>query len=96
MNSTRLHRTPDVVPRTVADETFLLPVRGNLMHTVDMFALSEVGQFIWSRTDGVRDYDDLVAEVLREFDVSQERAATDVREFLDQLQAYGLLIEKAS
>jgi hypothetical protein len=95
MGSPRLRRTPDVVLRTVADETFLLPVRGDLMSTVEMFVLSEVGRFIWSRTDGARGYEELVADVRGEFEVSEEQARSDVREFLNQLQAYGLLSEEA-
>jgi len=91
--SSRLERTPDVIERTVADETFLLPVKGTLANTVEMFALSEVGRFIWSRTDGTRGLPELVAEVLREFDVAEDQARADVAEFIGQLQAYGLLSE---
>ena len=96
MNASNLQPTPDVVVRTVADETFLLPIRGELVNTVEMFVLSEVGRFIWSRVDGSRGPDDLVSEVLGEFDVTAEQARADVREFLDQLKAYGLLVSKAS
>lgn len=92
---TRFVRTPDVVERTVAEETFLLPVRGTLANTAEMFALSEVGRFIWSRADGSRGLTELVAEVTREFDVAEERARADVAEFVDQLRAYGLLSEEA-
>jgi hypothetical protein len=91
MGSQRLQRTPDVVLRTIADETFLLPVRGDLAKTVEMFVLSEVGRFIWNRTDGQRGLQELVAEVMAVFDVNEAQARTDVAEFLDQLQAYGLL-----
>ena len=89
----RLERTPDVIERTVADETFLLPVKGALANTVEMFALSEVGRFIWSRTDGTRGVDDLVAEVVREFDVAEDQARADVAEFIGQLQSFQLLHE---
>lgn len=88
-----LQRTPDVIERTVADETFLLPVKGALANTVEMFALSEVGRFIWSRADGTRGVPELVAEVLQDFDVTEEQAGADVKEFVSQLQAYGLLSE---
>jgi len=89
----RLTRTADVVERSVADETFLLPVKGTLANTVEMFALSEVGQFVWSRIDGAHGLPELVAEVVREFDVAEERARADVSEFVDQLRAFGLLNE---
>jgi len=91
----RLLRTPDVIERTVADETFLLPVKGALANTVEMFALSEVGRFIWSRADGTRGVPELVAEVLDEFDVAEEQARADVAEFVGRLQAFGLLSEEA-
>jgi hypothetical protein len=90
----RLRRTPDVVERTVAEETFLLPVKGALANTVEMFALSEVGQFVWSRVDGTRGVPELAAEVARDFDVAEDQAQADVAEFVAQLQAYGLLTEE--
>lgn len=92
---TRLVRTRDVVERTVAGETFLLPVRGTLANTAEMFALSEVGCFVWSRADGSRGLDELVAEVVREFDVTEDRARADVAEFVDRCRAYGLLLGEA-
>lgn len=91
----RLRRTPDVVERTVAEETFLLPVKGALANTVEMFALSEVGQFVWSRVDGNRGVPELAAEVARDFDVAEDQAQADVAEFVAQLQAYGLLTEES-
>jgi hypothetical protein len=82
-----------VLVRTVADETFLLPVKGALANTVEMFALSEVGEFIWSRADGSRGVPELVAEVVREFDVAEDQARADVAAFVGQLRSYGLIHE---
>jgi hypothetical protein len=93
MLGSRLERTPDLIERRVADETFLLPVKGALANTVEMFALSEVAQFIWSRADGTRGADELVAEVLQEFEVTPEQARADVAEFIGQLVSYGLMSE---
>ncbi len=78
MSSPRLERTPDLIERRVADETFLLPVKGALANTVEMFALSEVGQFIWSLADGTRGVPELIAEVVREFEVPEDQARNDV------------------
>jgi hypothetical protein len=89
--SSGLKRTPDVIERTVADETFLLPLRGELARTAEMFALSEVGRFIWRRADGSAGLPELVAEVVREFEVGEERAREDVAAFVEQMRAYGLL-----
>jgi Coenzyme PQQ synthesis protein D (PqqD) len=93
MSLSRLERTPDLIERQVADETFLLPVRGALANTVEMFALSEVGHFIWSRADGTRNLEDLVGCVLQEFEVAEDQARAEVTEFVLKLQAYGLMTE---
>lgn len=93
MPSARLERCPDLIERRVADETFLLPVRGALANTVEMFALSEVGQFIWSRADGTRGGTELVNEVLSEFDVSKEQAQEEVASFIAQMKTLGLFTE---
>jgi hypothetical protein len=89
----RLERNPDLVERQVAEETFLLPVKGALANTVEMFALSEVGQFVWSLADGTRGVPELVAEVLREFEVTEEVAQREVAEFIAELQSHGLMTE---
>ncbi len=93
MTSPRLERNPDLVERQVAEETFLLPVKGALANTVEMFALSEVGQFIWSRVDGTKGVAELVADVLQEFDVAEETARAEVAEFVSQLKSHGLMTE---
>lgn len=93
MPSSRLERTPDLIERRVADETFLLPVKGALANTVEMFALSEVGQFIWCLADGTRGVPELIAEVVREFEVAEDQARIDVNDFIGQLRAYGLVNE---
>jgi hypothetical protein len=77
MTHPRLERNPDLVERQVAEETFL----------------SEVGQFVWSRADGTRGVPEIVAEVLSEFDVSEETARAEVAEFVSQLKSYGLMTE---
>jgi len=96
MASPRFARAADLVERRVADETFLLPVKGALANTVEMFALSEVGQFVWGLSDGTRGVDQLVAAVVEEFEIDEHQARTDVVEFVGQLQNYGLIVERES
>jgi len=93
MSSPRLQQTPDVVARTIADESFLLPVKGDLANTAEMFVLSEVGRFIWDLVDGRRGPDEMVAAVVAEFDVDEARARADVVDFLAELTTHGLLRE---
>jgi hypothetical protein len=82
-----------VVARTIADETFLLPIKGELVNTTEMFVLSEVGCFIWNLVDGRRASDEMVAAVVEEFDVDEARARADVESFLAELKGQGLVEE---
>lgn len=90
MSTVRLVPSPDVVVRTIADETFLLPVRGDLARTSELFALSEVGRFVWDLADGSRGIEEIVAEVVSSFEVGEEQARADVERFVAQLRENGL------
>jgi hypothetical protein len=53
--------------------------------------LNEVGGRVWALVDGRRDVGTIVAEVAREFDVSQGQASEDVQAFLTELLDRGLV-----
>ncbi len=88
----RVRRSEDVIERTIADETFLLPVKGEVATRTEMFVLSAVGRFLWARLDGTREVRALAAEVVDVFDVPLEQAAADAREFVDQLLLFKLVL----
>ncbi len=87
-------RSSDVVERTVAGETFLLPVRGEIVHTAEMFVLSEVARFLWERLDGTRDIPRLAADVAEAFRIGTETAEADTRAFLEVLRGHRLLLDE--
>lgn len=55
-----------------------------------MLSLNYLGTEIWKRCDGRR-LNELVAELLEEFDVAEEVLAADVESFLDELAAKGFV-----
>jgi hypothetical protein len=77
--------------REIAGETILVPVAGELARLQEFFVLDEVADFIWQRLDGATTFDDLVHQLVREFDVDDETARTDLLAFLADLQAAGLV-----
>jgi hypothetical protein len=83
----------DVVRRRIADEVFLVPVRGRLAEIKRMFVLNPVGECIWDHLDGTRSRDEIVAAVLERFDVDKLQAASDVDEFLAELEGLDLAEE---
>ena len=78
-------RSDDVILRSIADETLLVPIRGHLVNLQYIFTLDPVGEAIWRRLDAARSLDDLVTGVCDEFDVERPRAERDCREFLQAL-----------
>jgi hypothetical protein len=58
--------------------------------TQSMHTLNEVGTFIWQTCDS-KTADDIVAEVIREFDVDQKTARADLKAFSTRLAKDGML-----
>jgi hypothetical protein len=83
----------DVVTRRIADEVFLVPVRGKLAEIRRMFVLNPVGEYIWDHLDGSHSRDEIVAAVLERFDVDELKASSDVDEFLVVLEGLDLVQE---
>lgn len=79
---------PEVVCRRVATEIFLVPIRHNVRE-VGLFTLNEVAAFIWDRVDGKHTIDDLLRDVLEEFEVDEQTARRDVETLIAKLVKMG-------
>ena len=73
-----------------------MPIGGRLADLQELFALNEVGSWLWSRLDGSKTLDDLVVGVTREFEVGEAQAREDAKAFLDELLKAGLVTESTS
>jgi hypothetical protein len=82
-------RNEDIAFRTIEGTTFLVSPS-----TKKIYPLDEVGKVIWESLGERRDCVSLARIICNEFDVSQETAAQDVSDFMEQLSENGL-IEKA-
>ncbi len=91
----KIRRSGDVVFRSVAGESLLIPIRGNVADLRYLFALNPVGEFIWRELESAKTAGEIVERVLESFDVSREEAEQDVRGFLDELIEQGLAAEAA-
>jgi hypothetical protein len=82
-----LVRHPEVVGEVVDGEAVLL-----LPHTGSVVVLNEVGRTIWELLDGTRPLDEIVAQVVAEYEVGLAQAQSDTTGFLDSLLARGLVL----
>lgn len=95
MNQTVLLPSENVICRKIADETFLVPIQGNLANMRKIFALDAVGEFVWRRLDGKNSLEDIHEEIFNAFEVSRERAWKDLLRFKDELIREKLIAETA-
>lgn len=81
----------DLVSREIAGEYFLVPVGNTVLKANGLFALNELGQFIWEILPDATDFDDILDQVLTNYDVDEATARADIRAFLDKLEMLQIL-----
>ena len=89
----RYRRCADVVTRTVAGETLLVPVRHGLADMERLFTLNETGAEIWAGLDGRATIDELAAALAARHEVALPEARGDVRDLLATLHGAALAEE---
>ena len=95
-STSQYRRNPDFVHRRVGDEEILVPVRRNGADLSSIFLLNEVGAAIWRHLAEPRTSDQLLREILREFDIDSETAAADLASFLEELHSAEAVTESLS
>lgn len=81
----------ELVKREIAGDTILVPVGQSMYESNGLFVLNELGSFLWDRLPDAEDEEALLQAVLAEYEVSQEVARADIREFLDNLRKLGII-----
>jgi len=84
-------KSNDLVTRTIAGETIIVPVRAHVVNLESIYSTDEVGSLIWQLIDGRRAVEQIAEAVCESYEVDQEKATTDVREFLAGLEEAGLI-----
>ena len=81
----------EFVARSIAGEHFLVPIGEAARQFSGMFAMNELGAFLWEAIPGAANETELVNRVLDEYEVDRDTAEQDVREFLEHLRKMGIL-----
>jgi hypothetical protein len=81
----------EFVSRTIAGETILVPVRGQIGDLDAIYNLNEVGSFIWERLDGIATVQNIKDAVAAEFEVPAEQAKDDTLQFIRDLKISGIV-----
>ena len=76
----------EFVKREIAGETFLVPIGEGAKKFSGLFALNELGAFVWDNLPEAESEEAIVYAVLEEYEVTREQAESDVAEFLGKLR----------
>jgi hypothetical protein len=80
------------VSRDIADDTIIVPIRGGVGDLNAIFTLNAVGATIWKLIDGATPLERLAGAVVNAYEVTLDKAARDVDEFVKLLIDKGLLV----
>jgi len=91
MSAPHFRRNDDVAFRQVGDETLLVPIRTNPSQEMNVFALNDVGAFLWESLGEPRTEGELSARLTEAFEVDDAQASSDVSAFLAKLSVKQLV-----
>ena len=81
----------ELIRREIAGDVILVPVGGTVLENNGLFALNELGAFLWDRLESAEDEETLMQAVLAEYEVDEATARTDVAAFLQKLRDMEIL-----
>ncbi|HEY7162256.1 MAG TPA: PqqD family protein [Acidobacteriota bacterium] len=84
-------RNHDVVNRSIAGETILVPIKNHTGNLGSIYTLNEVGGLIWEMIDGHTPVQKIVESVIATYQVTDDEALRDVSVFLSALESAGLI-----
>lgn len=83
----------DFILRNIAGESILVATGSATQDFNGMITLNEVATFILENIDECETEEVVVEKVLEEFEIDEETAISDVREFLDQAIKFGIILK---
>ncbi|MBE6924905.1 MAG: PqqD family protein [Ruminococcaceae bacterium] len=81
----------ELIKRSIAGDSFLVPVGKTIYDSNGLFLLTEVGAFIWDLLPNVEDEAQILSAVLAEYDVDEATARADIAAFLAKLHDMEIL-----
>lgn len=82
----------DFILREIAGDYVIIPTGKTVLTFNGLLTVNEVGADLWNMLQSDVDFEELLRGILDIYDVEEETACEDIREFLDKLDAAGILI----
>lgn len=88
---TTYRHSSTIVTRQITDETWLIPISGQLANFEQIFHLNEVGAFIWQRLDGETSLQTIHQHIVDSYEVDADEAWSDLHEQINELTSIGII-----
>lgn len=86
-----MKRKNDFLLKNVGGQDFLVPLGPKVRDMNCLIALNSTGRCIWELLAQDRSTDEMAAEIVKQFDIDEEKARADVMLFLKDIERFGLL-----
>ena len=83
----------NMILREIAGEYILIPTGSLALKYTGVFAISSLGVCFWKLLEADKTYEQIITDLLEEYEVDRETLERDVREFLDTLREKELLFD---
>lgn len=77
--------------KEIAESFVVIPVSENVVDFSSVIMLNETSAFLWLRLEKGSDEEELVKDLLEEYDVDERTAKADVSKFIEELKNAGVL-----
>jgi hypothetical protein len=81
-------QSPSIVTRKTGNEYVLVPITNNIADMNSVYTLNETGAFIWEKIDGIKNIEEIIHELIIEYDIDSDNARTDVLSFIENMSKY--------
>ena len=81
----------EFVLREIAGDYIIIPTGKTVLEFNGLVIVNEVGVSLWKMLQQEVSFEELVAGILEEYDVEEDVAREDIREFLDKIIESGIL-----
>lgn len=81
----------EFVLREIAGDYIIIPTGKTVLEFNGLVTVNEVGVSLWKMLQQEVSFEELVAGILEEYDVEEDVAREDIREFLDKIIESGIL-----
>ena len=81
----------EFVLREIAGDYVIIPTGKTVLSFNGLISVNEIGAFLWELLQEETTIEELVAAVLKEYEVDEKTAREDIEEFIDRLAAGNVL-----